>query len=561
MPIEQRMNRDDAVALHRNGQIDAAITAYRALLAVNPEDPDILGLLGVATEQSGDPAEAERLLRRSLTKNTSTELLYRNFNNLAGLLIESGRLDDARVLAAETEFPDWPAQHAPAPAMPDTIVSTIEALKTLDQKSKALQISDFTSKYFRENLNFATQRAELLHDAGRLQDARTELSQDFGPEEESPNLHALRSALAFEASDYASSARSATRFAATFPAFLSPRGPAQKFVLAVFNPAPESISDFSAMENHHYAGNFPSQLATEFADSYRFLSIFPNTTTIHDALRDLPRPALALNNFVNAEKLLVGDTFARVCATVDALGVPVINHPRQVAQVTRQKNSERFANVEGILAPRITRYFSIGWQQAALIADIESRYEYPMILRTVFHQMGKGTWLAYNRQELADALENTDGQQIYIINYFDLRHDNGFYRRIRAAFVDKAWTILRIDYDKNWNVRGRREEHIGEFYREHPELMALSDSMIRDPHGMLAPGALAKLDEIAKAMPLDIFGMDFDITYDGRLAVFEANATMNFLDNAEGGLSYPREPQGQLTDALHRLFTSVAADR
>ncbi|GLS24181.1 hypothetical protein GCM10007874_72020 [Labrys miyagiensis] len=558
MGAEQWMNRDDAVALHRSGEVAAAITAYKGLLIKDPDDADILGLLGVATEQSGDLAGAETLLRRSLSKPTTTALLYRNFNNLVGLLIEAGREEDAGALAAEIELPDWPSALVPDAVQRDTIVSTVEALKSLDEPAKALRISNSAAPFFSANLVFSTQRAELLHADGQLEKARTELAQDFGPEEESPNLHALRAALAFEAQDYKTSANSTARFASTLPTLLSPRQASQKFVLAILNPAPEVIQELRSTEFLHYSGNFPSQLATEFADRYRFLSIYPDSPTVADALKDLPRPALALNNFVNAEKLLVEGKFAEVCALVDQLSVPVLNHPKLVAQVTRQKNSERFAKVEGIIAPRIVRYQSSKPLRGLLIDDIESRYDYPMILRTVFQQMGKGTWLIHDRKELHEALDATDEQQVYLINYVDLRHENGFFRRIRAAFVNKVWTILRIDYDGYWNVRGRREHHIVEFYRNHPDLMELSDRMTLDPQALLDASALAKLDDIAKIIPLDIFGMDFDITDDGQIAVFEANATMNLLSNAEGGLIYPQEAQRRLTQALHALFERTA---
>jgi tetratricopeptide (TPR) repeat protein len=561
MPAEKLINRDDAVALHRSGQVTAAIAAYKGLLVQDPENADILGLLGVAAEQAGNFDEAERLLRLSLRNTSDTPLLYRNFNNLVGLLIEAGRDADSKALAHDTDLPTWPESVAPDQIQRNTIVSVIEALRTLGQEDRALAIADQVRRFFGGDLNFATQRAELLHHAGRLLEARDCLAQDFGPEGKSASLQILRGAIAFETRNFKESADSAERFAELSPTFLAPERRSQKFVLAVLNPAPEQIRVLGTAEGYHYTGNFPSQLSTEFADDYRFLSVFPDSPTAWEALQALPRPALALNNFVNAEKLLVEGKLAQVSAFVDRLGIPVLNHPKQVAQVTRQKNAERLASVEGILAPRITRYLSSRLLRDSLTIDIEARYGYPMIVRTVFEQMGQGTWLAHNREQLHEALDATEGQQVYIINYYDLRHENGFYRRIRAAFVNKIWTIIRIDYDSYWNVRGRREHHIVDFYRKHPDLMDLCDRMTADPHEAFDASVLARLDDIARVVPLDIFGLDFDITDDGKLAVFEANATMNFLANAEGGLTYPQEAQKRVTDAFHRLFEDSALKR
>ena len=39
------------------------------------------------------------------------------------------------------------------------------------------------------------------------------------------------------------------------------------------------------------------------------------------------------------------------------------------------------------------------------------------------------------------------------------------------------------------------------------------------------------LMSIRKNIPLDIFGLDFDVMPDGRVLFYEANASMNLLDN------------------------------
>ncbi len=550
--------RGKALALHRSGKIAEAEAVYRELLAEHPADGDLLGLLGVLHEQKGEPENARHFLELSLADRGNLPVLYRNLNNLLGLLVEFGREDDAQTLIRDMDLPPWPHARHPDSVERDTIISLIEALKTLGQGARALGIADETTSFFEGDLTYATQRAELLHQAGRLQEAREMLAQDFGSGEESPNLHVLRAAIAVEVGDRKAATASTLRFVETAPTFLSPALPSQQFVLGVTNPSPSLIRNFRPVRGFHYAGNFPSQLSREFEEQYRFVSIFPDSPSARKAYRALPRPALILNNFSNAEVLLTEDTFSEVTSFIDELGIPVLNHPRLIAQATRQKNSERLGKLSGLTVPRISRYLSAKARRNDLIVDIEGRYDYPLILRTVTDQMGKGTWLIHTSEELQTALDETEGQQIYLINYVDLRHENGYYRRIRVVFVDKVWTIMRVDYHDHWNVRGRREHQLVDFYRGHPELMALSDRITLAPYSMLNEAALSKFDLIAKAMPLDIFGMDCDITDDGQLAFFEANATMNFLANAEGGLTYPQEAQKRLTDLLHKLFRRTA---
>ena len=56
-------------------------------------------------------------------------------------------------------------------------------------------------------------------------------------------------------------------------------------------------------------------------------------------------------------------------------------------------------------------------------------------------------------------------------------------------------------------------------------------------------------------VPLDIFGVDFDVDADGRLMFFEANATMNLLSNAPAHMDYPPSAEREFLAAVDRLLT------
>ncbi|WP_454814410.1 tetratricopeptide repeat protein [Labrys neptuniae] len=547
-------SRDHAVALHRNGQIEQAVAVYEDLLKQQPDSADLLGLLGVAKEQAGETDEAERLLRLSLQNRTSAPLAYRNLNNLLGLLIESGQRDEAKA-AAETYLPSaWPLAHSPDAIEQGTIVSLVIALKDVGLADRALATGVPFLSTMGHDVEFALQIAEMLRGAGRNDEALAALDRDFGPGEELPNLHAVRAALAHERNDVGACRQSSDRFAASMPILLSDAKPSQQFVLAVFNRAPEFITDFRELYNHHYSGNFPSQLAQAFADRFRFMSILADSSTAADALRGIPRPALALNNVVNAEQLMMENTLQCVCALEDTLGVKVINHPRLAVQATRQKNSERFANIPGIIFPKVHRYQADREQRPALIEDIEDRCGYPVIIRTVFQQMGAGTWRIDNRRALREALDKLDGMQFYAITYAQTRHAEGSFRALRAAFVNKQPLIVRADYSAHWNVRARRAPGQQTFYRENPRLLNIANRIVLDPERELGGNIYGKLRTIAEIMPLEIFGMDFDLTEDGNLLIFEINATMNLLSTAPSGLEYPPESEEKLLHHMEHFF-------
>jgi hypothetical protein len=64
---------------------------------------------------------------------------------------------------------------------------------------------------------------------------------------------------------------------------------------------------------------------------------------------------------------------------------------------------------------------------------------------------------------------------------------------------------------------------------ERPELVAAEERMFATPEGAFPDEVQDVLSAVRERMPLDFFGMDFGIAPDGRVVLFEANATMNFF--------------------------------
>jgi len=62
----------------------------------------LLGLLGIALEANGDKDAAADALRRSLSSQSSIAIYLRNFANLAAVLLEAGKRDDAAEVIRES---------------------------------------------------------------------------------------------------------------------------------------------------------------------------------------------------------------------------------------------------------------------------------------------------------------------------------------------------------------------------------------------------------------------------------------------------------------------------
>jgi predicted TPR repeat methyltransferase len=82
-----------AIAMHRQGELDAAEALYRDLLAAEPRNADAMHFLGLLMRQRGNHAEAIDLMSAAVTAAPDYVSAH---NNLGNLLCESGRLADAR---------------------------------------------------------------------------------------------------------------------------------------------------------------------------------------------------------------------------------------------------------------------------------------------------------------------------------------------------------------------------------------------------------------------------------------------------------------------------------
>ena len=69
------------VELHKQDQLDAAAQAYRAALALEPDHPDALNLLGMIVMDQGDPTTAARLIARAVAVNPRMAPYHLNLGN------------------------------------------------------------------------------------------------------------------------------------------------------------------------------------------------------------------------------------------------------------------------------------------------------------------------------------------------------------------------------------------------------------------------------------------------------------------------------------------------
>ena len=348
--------------------------------------------------------------------------------------------------------------------------------------------------------------------------------------------------------------------AATSPILIAERRATQKVEALVINMNPEIKDSLMSFESLHHP-NYPGQLPDQLQEEYHFTYVFCGDATKSSVRKQIPSPDFVINNVANGELVLTGGNLPDLIALIDGFGVPVVNHPTKIIQTTRDASAKLLENISGVVVPKTMRFSSAGKTSEAMVHEIEEQYDYPLITRTVFSQMGKGMTKVDSREALVAVLSSGLPEDFFVTEFVDGRGGKEFYRKIRAAFVADEIVIVRVDFDAFWNVRGRKQVKRVQFYLDHPHLLDEEKRIIKDPKAGLGESALQLLRAVRDRTPTEVFGMDFDIDAEGRLIFYEANATMNLFSTAQKVVPNPKEADDRLKLAFQRYFSSLAARR
>jgi Flp pilus assembly protein TadD len=222
----------------------------------------------------------------------------------------------------------------------------------------------------------------------------------------------------------------------------------------------------------------------------------------------------------------------------------IINDPRKIALTARDGMADLFAGIEGIEIPKTVRISAekavCGIAQAAKQAGIEL----PFLVRPIGSHGGEGLQLA----ESSDAAVLTASPKpvdYYLTAFRDYRSLDGYYRKYRMFFVDREPFPYHLAISPKWMVHYITADMAGDESR-----LSEERRFLENPQAALGADTYRAVVAIGKAMDLDFCGLDFSILPDGKVLVFEANATMLVHPEPEGG------PFAHKNEAVARIITA-----
>lgn len=204
-------------------------------------------------------------------------------------------------------------------------------------------------------------------------------------------------------------------------------------------------------------------------------------------------------------------------------GVPgrIVNPPEAVLKTTRDQVARRLAGIPNLIVPKTARLHG---GKAPIAARTLEKAEIvpPIILRQAGTHTGKIVGLFDSIDEVVAALG--PGEHV-ATQFVDFAGVDGLYRKFRVFFIGRHVILRHMIISDYWNVHVKDRVR---FMAERPELIAEERALFESAEPF-AVSIREVFHAVRERMLLDFFGMDFGITADGKMVLFEANATMSFF--------------------------------
>ena len=225
-----------------------------------------------------------------------------------------------------------------------------------------------------------------------------------------------------------------------------------------------------------------------------------------------------------------------------ALGARWINAPAVVAELSRDRVSDRFAGSATIVAPAVRRIDRDAVDESVAAA--------PVVIRPVGSQAGIGLERVANAAERRAYLDRVPATTYYVMPFVDYRSADGFFRKYRIMFVAGRPYACHLAISPRWMVH-----YYNAAMSEHAWMREEEAAFVADCDAVFSGPLAAALGEIAAAVPLEYFGIDCAVAADGRLLLFEADAAM-LVHGSDPADLYPYKRAGfeRIKAALTALF-------
>lgn len=267
----------------------------------------------------------------------------------------------------------------------------------------------------------------------------------------------------------------------------------------------------------------------EYADADQFDRLSPYDV-VFNAIGDPDRLGDALDIILD---------FQRTCAK------RMLNDPKRVTQTARHLTPGLLGDIAGVVVPATVRIS--GWDGAQGLLEAARRVGItaPFLARPLGSHGGDGLTLI-RRDEAAPAIAPSE---CYLTMFHDFKSADGLYRKYRIIFINRQPFPYHLGISSDWMVHYETCD-----MPAYPDRIAEEMRFLESPETALGAPAMTAIAAIGARIDLDFCGLDFSLLPDGRVLVFEANATMLVHPEAEDG---PLAHKNPYIECILRAFQDL----
>jgi len=252
--------------------------------------------------------------------------------------------------------------------------------------------------------------------------------------------------------------------------------------------------------------------------------------------KSLPPHDIAFNAIANMDRAASFPEAA--AALLGQLSCPVLNPPAAVAHTRRDDIPALMAGIDGLEVPATRR---MGRAELAAMTVTA-----PVLVRPTGSHGGDDLIRVEDAARLRAVLAELPHPEFYVTPYVDYRAADGLYRKYRLIFVDRQVFPYHLAIARDWLVHYFRAD------MENDAALRREEEAFLEDWRSVFPGRLAAaVEQVARRLDLDYGGIDCGLTVDGRVLLFEANASMLVH------LHDPTETFAYKYRAVPRIFAAV----
>lgn len=237
-----------------------------------------------------------------------------------------------------------------------------------------------------------------------------------------------------------------------------------------------------------------------------------------------------------------------------------MNPPQAVAGTARDALAATLSGLDDVVVPPAWRL--AGAQVAPALRAVHAREPASSwLLRPVATHGGEGLRRIDPAQVRDFALDAdgtdacVDGAHWYLTRFVETRNDDGFYRKYRMILIAGVPYPYHLAIASHWLVHYFSADMLG-----NPGKQAEEAEFLANPDAVLGARAMTALEAIGARLGLDYGGIDFTVLPDGRVLVFEANATMLVHREAPGSpLAYKNPHIERMCQAFETMWQRCIA--